>query len=85
MEKLAKVLGLLIPIVLALGIGWFCRKKKIFTNDTADGMKTLIIKFCLPFVVFGAFYNATFDVNILICSAVVIVTFAQFAPLMQLR
>lgn len=73
MERLLHVLSIVLPVLLTLALGALARRKKLFTREGAAGLKALVSTFTLPVVLFGAFYNATYDVTILVCATTVFV------------
>ena len=60
MDKIVTVVSIVLPVLIAMGIGYFAKKKNIFSAEGVEGMKGFVTKFCLPLVIFGTFYNATF-------------------------
>ncbi len=48
----------LLPVFMILGIGVLIRKKRIVDANVIDGLKNIILKFALPFVLFTTFAKA---------------------------
>lgn len=71
MEKTLKVIEIVLPVLAALLLGIIARKKNVLTAEGVTGIKTLVIRFTLPAVVFGAFYKAAYDLTILVCFLVI--------------
>ncbi|MDF2594419.1 MAG: hypothetical protein K0R69_760 [Clostridia bacterium] len=61
-----EVLRRLLPIFLLMGIGFFAKWKKLFSDMFIEGLKTLIIGVALPAVLFDAFSTMTLEVSYLV-------------------
>ena len=57
------VVSILIPIVLILGLGFWCREKKILKAPEIEGIKTVSVKFLWPMVLFYAFFTASYGIE----------------------
>jgi len=54
------VMGIILPIVIILGLGYYCRRQGILTAQGVEGIKTVSIKFLWPMVLFYAFFTANY-------------------------
>ena len=66
MEKLAGVLTVVLPVLAVLVLGVFSRRKHILDDGAIEGIKSLVMRFMLPAVLFGAFYKAELSVDSLL-------------------
>lgn len=55
------MLSTIVPIILLLFLGIFCRKKKIFSADDMEALKKLSVTFLWPLILFYAFFTADYD------------------------
>ena len=69
MQNIVSILKIVLPLILSLGIGFFARKRAILTPEAIDGMKTFVMKFALPAMLFGLFFTAEYSVSILLFAA----------------
>ena len=67
--KLSNVITIVLPILTALTLGWFSRRKRLLDDHVVDGIKTLVMRFMLPAVLFRAFYQITFSINLVLIAA----------------
>jgi predicted permease len=80
MDKLTGILQTVIPVLVLISAGVFLKKKTILKREGVADLKTLTAKFFIPVVVFKAFYNASYSVDMLyIAAAVFAVCGAMFA------
>lgn len=61
-----ELLRKLLPILLLLLIGFFAKKKKLFTDSFIEGLKVLILNIALPMVLFDSFSSMTLQVSYLL-------------------
>ena len=73
MNKLAGVLQMILPVLLILFVGMFCRKKGVVKKEGVEGLKALVVNVCLPAVLIKAFLTASYSLGI------VIITVSMFA------
>ena len=66
MQNIVSILKIVLPLILSLGIGFFARKRAILTPEAIDGMKTFVMKFALPAMLFGLFFTAEYAPSILL-------------------
>lgn len=66
MNRVFEMLSVVLPVLAALGLGWYSRKKSIVCATTIEGLKTLVMRFMLPAVLLGAFYKTTFSTTLVI-------------------
>jgi hypothetical protein len=69
MQNIVSILKIVLPLILSLGIGFYARKRAILTPEAIEGMKTFVMKFALPAMLFGLFFTAEYSVNILLFAA----------------
>lgn len=80
MDKLTGILQTVIPVLVLISAGVLLRMKNILKAEGVAGLKTLVVKFFIPVVVFRAFYGAVYSVDMLfIAIAVFAVCSAMFA------
>ncbi len=72
MDTILPVLNTVLPVLLALALGAFARKKNVISPEGAASFKLFVSNFTLPAVVFGAFYNARYDVSIFVFALVML-------------
>ena len=65
MNNIVSILKILLPVIISLGIGFFARKRSILSPEAIDGMKTLVMKFALPSLVFGLFFTTEYSWSML--------------------
>ncbi len=73
MDTVIPVLNTVLPVLLALALGVFARKKKLISPEGASSFKRFVANFTLPAVVFSAFYNAKYDATIFVFALVMLV------------
>lgn len=66
MQNIVPVLKIVLPLIVSLGIGYFARKRDILSPEAIDGMKTFVMKFALPALLFGVFFTAEYSASILL-------------------
>lgn len=69
MDNLFGVLKMIMPVLLMIGIGMFCRVKGVVQKQGLAGLKSFAVNICLPAVLFRAFYSADYGIDILIIAA----------------
>lgn len=69
MQSIVSILKIVLPLLVSLGIGFFARKRAILSQEAIDGMKTFVMKFALPAMLFGLFFTAEYSVNVLLFAA----------------
>ena len=60
MEKLLGISEVALPVVVMIAVGMWARKTKFLSDGGVEEIKSLIVKVCLPAVLFAAFYNMRF-------------------------
>lgn len=58
--------SLVIPMLLALGLGILSRKKQLLSPQEVEGLKKLVCSILLPFVVLGSFSSLRFELKTLV-------------------
>lgn len=66
MQNIVPILKIVLPLIVSLGIGFFARKRAILSPEAIEGMKTFVMKFALPAMLFGLFFTAEYSVSILL-------------------
>ncbi len=65
-----------LPVIVLIALGYLFMRKNWIHPEAVDGMKSFVVNVTLPAVLFRAFYTATYDRNILICSVAMFVACA---------
>lgn len=73
MQNIVAILKVILPLVLSLGIGFFARKRAILSQEGIEGMKTFVVKFALPALLFGVFFTANYTVDVLLFASTMFV------------
>lgn len=68
-----QVTQMVLPIVVLLLLGAFCRAKGIFDMKGLAGLKAVVGDICLPVVLFNAFFTAHYSMTVVLVFAVVYV------------
>ena len=66
MQNTVSILKIVLPLIVSLGIGFFARKRDILSPEAIDGMKTFVMKFALPAMLFGLFFTAEYAPSVLL-------------------
>ena len=69
LDKFWDVISVVLPVLAALALGWYSRRKRIIDDGAIDGIKALVMRFMLPAVLFGAFYKTEFSGDLLVVAA----------------
>ena len=67
---MSTVMSTILPVILLLLLGIFCRRSQVLTKEQMDGIKTLSVRFLWPVVLFYAFFTADYGKEVLILAAV---------------
>lgn len=68
-----QVTQMVLPIIVLLLLGAFCRAKGIFDMKGLAGLKAVVGDICLPVVLFNAFFTAHYSMTVVLVFAVVYV------------
>ena len=60
MERFLGISEVALPVIVMIAIGAWARKTKFLSESGIEEIKSLIVKVCLPAVLFAAFYNMRF-------------------------
>ncbi|OQB23602.1 MAG: Membrane transport protein [Firmicutes bacterium ADurb.Bin182] len=71
MNKTLTVIKIVLPVLTAILLGLAARKRNALTSEGVTGIKTFVIRFTLPALIFGAFYKAAYDYSTLICFLII--------------
>lgn len=74
MSQTLSVLEMVLPVVVMLFIGYFCRVSGILTKDGLGGVKSVISNITLPVVLFKAFYATSYSLDSLFMFSVVFIS-----------
>ena len=66
MEKFSHVLLIVLPILTALALGVFSRRRRLVNDQMVDGLKALVMNFMLPAVLLRAFYQMDVSSNLIL-------------------
>lgn len=66
MERTAEVLRILLPVMLTLGIGMLCRKRRILSREGVDALKKTAVSIGLPAVLLHTFAAAEYSLATLV-------------------
>ena len=66
LNKMSDVLTVVFPVLAALALGWYSRRKNILDDRAVEGIKALVMQFMLPSVLLGAFYKTTFNTDLIL-------------------
>ena len=69
MAQTLSVLEMVVPVIVMLFIGYFCRVSGILTKEGLNGVKSVISNITLPVVLFQAFYATSYSLDSLFSSA----------------
>lgn len=70
-----QVVQMVLPIVVLLGLGMVCRRKKVFDMNGLAGLKAVVGGICLPAVLFNAFFTAHYSAAVALIFVLVYVGF----------
>lgn len=66
-----QILEMVLPVLIALGLGWLCNAKKLFGQDGLAALKAIIGNITLPVVLFNAFFTASYSAHMLFIFVVI--------------
>ena len=66
MQNIVSILKVILPLLVSLGIGFLARRRSILSPEAIDGMKTFVVKFALPAMLFGLFFTAEYSPSVLL-------------------
>lgn len=58
-----EVLEIILPVLVMLGLGIFCRKKKLLNQNGINNMKLLVTNIMLPVAIFHALATANYNLE----------------------
>lgn len=71
MDRVIKVLEIIAPIFVTMGLGMLAKKKAMISEEGVKGLQQLVMSFCLPCVVFNSCLSASFGMESLTTIAMV--------------
>ena len=66
------VIRMVLPVLVMIGIGYFCNRKQIFDMNGLKGLKALLGDIMLPVMLFNAFFTAAYSVRVVVVFLVVL-------------
>ena len=66
---------MVLPVLLMIGIGYFCNRRQIFDMNGLKGLKALLGDIMLPVVLFNAFFTASYSLRVVVVFLVVYLGF----------
>lgn len=80
-NNVASVIGIVLPVLAVLLLGYISRIRGILSATQVDGLKTFVVTFTLPAVLFGAFYRIDYtrDVLLIVLLIYAVCVIAYFA------
>ena len=60
------VIRMVLPVLVMIGIGYFCNRKQIFDMNGLKGLKALLGDIMLPVMLFNAFFTAVYSVRVIV-------------------
>lgn len=73
MDRFIKVLEIMMPIMVTIGLGIYAKKKNIIPEAAVKGFQQFIMAFCLPCVLFNSCLTANFGMESMAVMAMVTV------------
>ncbi|MDO4344640.1 MAG: hypothetical protein Q4C50_07545 [Eubacteriales bacterium] len=70
-----QVIQMVLPVLIMIGLGYFCNKKQIFDMNGLKGLKALLGDIMLPVVLFNAFFTADYSLRVVVVFLVVYLGF----------
>ena len=67
------VIRMVLPVLVMIGIGYFCNRKQIFDMNGLKGLKALLGDIMLPVMLFNAFFTAAYSVRVVVVFLVVFI------------
>ena len=67
------VIRMVLPVLVMIGIGYFCNRKQIFDMNGLKGLKALLGDIMLPVRLFNAFFTAAYSVRVVVVFLVVFI------------
>ena len=64
MNNAARIAEIVLPVVVSLFLGWLSRLKNILSRAQIDGLKTFVVTFSLPAVLFMAFAEIAYGLDV---------------------
>lgn len=66
-----EIIKMILPVLIAIGIGLFCKKKQLFSEEGLGALKSIIGNITLPLVLFNAFFTAKYNLRVLLIFVVI--------------
>lgn len=61
-----EVIQMVFPVLVMIGIGYFCNRKQIFDVNGLKGLKALLGDIMLPVMLFNAFFTASYSLRVVV-------------------
>lgn len=76
MEKIFIILKTILPVFMLIGLGVFCRKKRIFNEEGILSLKALVTKIMLPILIFNTLATAKYSIESITIFSVALICLA---------
>ncbi len=70
-----QVIQMVLPVLVMVGIGYFCNRRQIFDVNGLRGLKALLGDIMLPVMLFNAFFTANYSFRVVVIFLVVYLGF----------
>lgn len=75
MELALKIVEMVAPVIVMIGLGCLCRVRGFFNSEGLAGLKAVISNITLPVVLFNAFFTADYSPKVLLVFVIVYLGF----------
>ena len=73
MTAFLEIVEMVLPVLVMIGLGFLCNKRRLFDEKGLAGLKALIGDITLPVVLFNAFLSAQYNLRLVVVFAVLYV------------
>lgn len=70
-----QVVQMVLPVLVMIGIGYFCNRRQIFDSNGLSGLKALLGDIMLPVMLFNAFFTADYSIRVIVVFIIVYLGF----------
>ena len=70
-----QVIEMVLPVLVMIGMGYFCNRKQIFDMNGLRGLKALLGDILLPVMLFNAFFTASYSIRVVVVFLAVFIGF----------
>lgn len=64
---------IILPVLFVMALGYMAKRRGVMDKAGIEGLKSFVIRFTLPAVLFGVFYDTVYSMDILVCALTVFV------------